>query len=88
MKKRICVTAKDIAKGKRVDANSCPVALALKRALGYLCPVTRSYWRNGDDEVPTSDKVHEFVRKFDQGIAVKPFSFYVEVPGELQEAQP
>ena len=78
---RVEVTAQDIADGKRRISTRCPIALAARRALE--CDV-RACW--GILELPEgrsagmTKKCNTFIRRFDSGETVKPFSFTVQVP--------
>ena len=81
------VTAEDIAKGLRRNACGCPVALAAQRA----CPVFEGKLRvirigmtfgigtRGINDVILPDDAADFVRSFDDGRPVKPFTFTVEL---------
>ena len=84
---RIEVTAEDIAKGERLRACRCPVALALSRA-GFEEPeVYPSYGPDdyspggageiiaGGDRFALPLTVDRFVAAFDEGKPVEPFAF-------------
>lgn len=67
---KITVTKADIAGGLMGDAAYCPIAKAVTRALGH--PVF--VYANGPNGIfPKS--VINFIRLFDTGKPVKPFSF-------------
>ncbi len=78
----IKVTKNDIAKGKRREATSCPIALALHRAgfqeaeVGFLYWFPDSSWRG----IKLSEAAIRFIRAFDDKEAVKPFNFRLKVP--------
>lgn len=83
MKKIVEVNKKHIKKGKRDNATSCPVALALQD-VGFRKVSVHSYgiafkdflthppsWRY----VLAPRSVQRFTKRFDQGKKVEPFSF-------------
>lgn len=81
----IDVTKEDIDNGQRGQCNTCPIALAIKRATGAACFVDKfsvSIWRDGEPcairAVYTPLEVSTFVKSFDKGYAVRPFSFSAE----------
>lgn len=81
---KIEVTASDIKNGERESPSRCPIARALKRS-------TRHYWlvhedgvrmlceeQNGSGfEAWLPKKADTFVRRFDEGWKVRPFSFHL-----------
>ena len=76
--KTITVTKADIKEGIRFSSQSCPVAKALNRA----CPSKRDYWSVGPvtmsfypRKFKTPSDVQRFIKAFDAGKRVKPFSF-------------
>lgn len=77
---RIEVTQADIEFGEVGHAEACPVALALERTTGRR-------WVVGDDEledrkfgiIDSPSAVAAFVRAFDAGRPVAPFTFDLEV---------
>ena len=77
-KTRIRVTKKDIIKGRQKSFSSCPVALAMERALGLKVKVGTFY-----AEVPWYGKVfftrktQKFIHNFDSKYKGNPFSFYI-----------
>lgn len=90
------VTSDDIASGKRKDACHCPVALALKRAY----PESEIF--AGDDgelytyQAPAAPRVrvaslppvaNRFIEEFDDGYAVQPFSFTLDIPDQYLRGQ-
>jgi hypothetical protein len=89
---RVDVTAEDIAKGVRSQCSDCPVALALKRALGDgISPVVGSdtvdlYFRASGMSylrplhIPLPMGTARRIQKFDRGEGMAPFSFEIDVP--------
>ncbi len=81
-KLKVEVTAHDIKSGARKSCELCPIARALKRALNYKKKVdVNNYSANIDDykkiaRLPT--KASAFIRNFDNGFKVKPFSMTLE----------
>jgi len=86
MKRLIDITYQDIEMGDRGCENSCPIALALRHEYNTTnVSVTMEdepYIYVNDDELDmTSDMrdiVDEFVKKFDTGKEVKPFTLEVD----------
>lgn len=77
----VTVTEADIAAGERKRCTVCPVALAMKRDLGWKFAFAGpTYLRDGisKDQVPTPPAVLTFMDAFDSGSPVRPFSFTVE----------
>jgi hypothetical protein len=86
----IDVTTEDIERGIRGDSRSCPVTLALRRALSL------GTWDDelvavGDEEIligtqylPTPDTVAEFIGYFDRNAMthVHPFGFVLDFPDD------
>lgn len=79
----IRVTDKHIKEGKRGHCDACPVALAVLDCTGWdpkqilvgLNQIT-FFWHADDSfEVPLPAKVSHFIRRFDLGLKVTPFSF-------------
>jgi hypothetical protein len=75
------VTAEDIKKGNAGNCFACPIALALSRACDtsfvYVGPNKLSVKDVGFCLAP--DVAREFMRDFDIGEPVKPFTFTVEL---------
>lgn len=77
-------------------AYSCPVALAMHRALGYRVRVNETFWqidRNGPSGIPqllaiprhpfptsVTTFIHEFDNVGPESAAIGPFEFDVKVP--------
>jgi len=79
---KILVTKSDIKAGKRFDATSCPVAIAIeKRFLGKSVKVGSFSIKVINEEkllihiFETTDEVRDFMCKFDIGDKVEPFEF-------------
>ena len=80
----IDVTYFDILRGKRTKTNACPVALAIKRAVNPLWRVsvipTNVHFYHSISEynrlIPP--EVTEFIKAFDAGRLIAPFSFVLE----------
>lgn len=80
----VCVTKEDINNGICRRPNSCPIALAVKRATGiYDVWVSSGYIRVGRDSKWTGlskrdkAKIGRFVLSFDSCEVVRPFRFYL-----------
>lgn len=76
------VTKKNIRKGNRQGATSCPIALALNDA-GFNAVMVRHkfVWCYGNgifNEVNLPEEAQEFILKFDRGEKVQPFEFELE----------
>jgi hypothetical protein len=74
---RIEVTAEDIATGKMMHGDECPVALALRRETGVKWLVGSHYTVHPDDgyKVDLPPIATDFVYSFDRELPVEPFSF-------------
>ncbi|MCI0537687.1 MAG: hypothetical protein L0Z50_20935 [Verrucomicrobiales bacterium] len=88
---RIEVTQNDIDKGCEKDCLKCPVALAINRVLRkpYVCyvdiPLIRIRKGRSLDfvcEILTPEVAIDFIRAFDPGRDVSPFSFDLSIPEE------
>lgn len=83
---KIEVKQEHIEKGKRQDACHCPVALAIKDTVKvkfvyvHLFEINlKKKWARKAVEITLSKKVEKFVKKFDDGKKVKPFSFELKI---------
>ena len=86
MKTIVSVTKEHIAQGKRENAGSCPIALAVKSLL----PVKKTRQvRVYTDQLKLTRVIRKsalpleaknFILKFDSGKDVEPFSFLVDIP--------
>lgn len=76
----ITVTADDIAQGEAGNCKACPIASAMRRELLRGVEVLAHTWCFSSGE-PTSRRLPtlavEFIKSFDSGEPVKPFSFTV-----------
>lgn len=89
MKLSVNVTQDHIARGKRGNSESCPVALAIRELLpegSYVAVdedriyVESRTWVAGTYvKADASDEVVEFEHLFDSGEPVEPFSFEVDL---------
>jgi hypothetical protein len=70
------VTKKDICRGVMGSCTRCPVVLALNRATGVEWHVIGSTAsKAGGSQLCLPHKARQFIRNFDSGRPVKPFSF-------------
>lgn len=83
----VSVTARRIAKGVPGDCGWCPVALAMAVAfpgLTYLSvgltDIIVQFIEGGKVSLSTPREVHEFIRAFDLGQPVEPFTFELDYP--------
>jgi hypothetical protein len=78
----ISVTAEDIAAGHPLACSACPVALAAQRAFGGRPVIVDSFLsiRGQEERLSWSlpDSVYAFIKAFDAGRPVQPFSFLLE----------
>lgn len=65
---KVSVTQEDIQKGVPGDSARCPIHRALRRAVGG-----EDGWNLLVENMPL--EVIQFVRRFDAGLAVEPFTF-------------
>ena len=83
-RKKIHVTAEDIANGVREASKACPIALALHRETGLDAINVLSKWKSLTHpmmayiDLPRSALI--FMERFDEGMAVNPFNFFTDVP--------
>lgn len=80
------VTEEDIRSGIRYDAWYCPIGIALSRILKTKIGVAKFYWdvdRGGDvrENYRLTEEAVQFVKDFDAGFDVSPFSFIQEASG-------
>lgn len=87
MKKTFQVTQEDIDQGAPLECTACPVALAVKRELGYEVFVTTvtiaNKWSNESAYLP--DSVSLFIGQFDNAYPVAPFEFELDIPDEWSQ---
>ena len=79
----IDVTQEDIDNGVRAMCDKCPIALAIARKIKcdiYVSTfLTRLYYEDLGLEFSNSTPMYTFVKNFDQGVPVQPFSFELDI---------
>ena len=88
---RVNVTKEDIEGGEVDSTDASPISLAASRATGRMALVSISrgfvYFKPGDQydvfSRPLPQIAISFLRAFDSGKEVEPFSFFVEGPDEV-----
>lgn len=77
---KIEVTQEDINKGEVTECRRCPIALAVIRATGnkYVL-VDSDYTHVGTKFCPTPVTAKRFIRNFDYGNDVQPFTFELPI---------
>lgn len=89
---KIEVTKEDIEKGTREKCSTCPVALAVNRHLAkqFFVKAFRfsvDVWQNEPRTLKyycnPGHAIDEFIRYFDMGLPVQPFSFDLDIPSEF-----
>ncbi len=79
---KVTVTAEDIKKGCQAHRNRCPIALALKRlGMKGVKVGTFQVELDGSDVYPLPVEAQRFIRKFDYGAKVNPFTFTMRMEG-------
>jgi hypothetical protein len=83
---KVSVTAEDIREGTPGDYTSCPVALALRRALGDVSEIevdnveAEIFLTNGDSlSLRLPPDAGRFINEFDCQRPVEPFEFELEL---------
>lgn len=83
------VKAEHIAKGERMKPGCCPISLAIKDrvdlGIGVRVYLDEACIGFTDFELPF--EARQFVRCFDIGVEVKPFSFPLDIPADLLRAE-
>lgn len=80
------VTREDIRKGCRFGGSTCPIALAISRALSLPADVGPNNFQLcheplfGRTNHPLPLSAQRFIDRFDAELAVKPFSFKLRIP--------
>lgn len=78
------VTAEDIAAGRQMHGERCPIGRAVRRVWPNAHVTAVSILPGGFGklygDIPLDDQAFAFVRKFDTGFPVEPFSFTVVIP--------
>jgi hypothetical protein len=78
---KIEVTENDIKRGVAWNVDKCPVARAMRRATRNMaCYASLSELKVGIKLVNTPTRCQRFMRNFDDGENVKPFSFVIRIP--------
>ena len=72
---QVHVRKKHIARGEPDTVTQCPVALALADLLGTEVHVESTYIKLGRCRFRLPPRVRQFIRHFDTGQQVKPFTF-------------
>jgi hypothetical protein len=83
MRIKIEVTQDDIDSGKPRLAGSCPIALALIRAIPDIQPevMFTKFWSEKYEKCfDLTDEAYFFILAYDDGAKVKPFSFEIDIP--------
>lgn len=82
LKTKIQITKVNIKKGKPLNVQSCPIALAIKRTLKatnlYVADIIDFTIKNKIYTAGLPIKAIDFIEKFDTGHKVKPFSFILK----------
>ena len=89
MKVTITVTQDDIDNGCQGNAIACPVARAAARVLDDRYLSVRTNVLEFVEPlilIPLPSAAVEFIRRFDSRARVEPFSFDLDVPGDLVSA--
>lgn len=84
----INVTSEDISRGEPKNARCCPVAIAIGRHANWATEVTVDRYEIGfetdinceSELVSTPAEASEFIKDFDAGMPVQPFSFNLDIP--------
>ncbi len=82
------VTQADIDAGVREDCGLCPVARAVSRSTKQdvsVYDVCLTLWDRGtrSTQIGLPADVRQFVKMFDAGESVRPFSFTIDLPEEV-----
>lgn len=78
--KLIRVTEENIRKGTQGNPMRCPVARALRREFNVRrCTASHYFLDINGISIPTPEIVRNFMRRFDSGERVKPFSFRLKL---------
>lgn len=85
------VTQEDIDHGEIGECETCPIARAISRAVGKTALVIADNFcfdHNDMTDYPLPKVASDFVRQFDSGVDVSPFSFPISVPASYLEFSP
>lgn len=75
---KIEVTQEDIKAGRKTECTRCPIALAIKRKVGYTMSVGTRVCGSLDNEFQLPKIAQDFISNFDHGNPVEPFTFELE----------
>jgi len=75
---KVTVTVRDIQRGKACSARNCPIAHATKRAFHTKNVVVLWNLRIDGRRYDMPNRALRFMRRFDDGESVAPFTFTVE----------
>lgn len=86
----IAVTQNDIKHGERFMCRTCPIALAIGRATSRMVWVERNHVAVDGSTIGEAIVFAElpmlaqnFIKAFDKGRQVRPFSFCIDIPVEV-----
>lgn len=81
MRQLITVTDDHIKQGVKRECTLCPVALAIRSQLpdSNIDVYRSTFLIAAGHIIKAPESVRKFIDKFDKGMDVKPFSFYLEV---------
>lgn len=85
MKTLIQVKQEHINQGSRINPFSCPIARALREKSEFIYGVTQEgvdFVEMESYRIPLPDEAVSFIQAYDNKEAVKPFSFYLEIPSQ------
>lgn len=94
----ITVTPKDIAEGKPGEAHSCPIALAIQRAIpkaedvevdsDYISFCYELIAQAIYIDIPSRLMISDFIEQFDKYKPVRPFEFLLRYDDEVDYGDP
>lgn len=79
-RKKIHVTAEEIANGIRSTRTDCPIALALTRESDKKVRVNQKSWSIREYNCRLPIAAVRFIDAFDDEVIVESFAFYTDVP--------
>ena len=87
MRKKFVVTEKNLAKGERGDSLYCPIARSIRPNIegdvSVLDDRVIIYFAGDDLEFKLPLKAIESLKRFDKGLTVLPFSFFLDLPEKI-----
>jgi hypothetical protein len=90
MQVTVSVTAEDIGRGRKMDEDWCPVALAAKRAVPSwetgMCVFAYFINIEGFFQIALPQQARDFIIAFDRYDPVEPLEFEIDVPDDLLPA--